>query len=202
MLLNDVIAVVQRKLLDLMAQSAGELTWAESGPTVIMVVGVNGSGKTTSIAKLANLFRDQGKKVVLGARRYVRAAAVRQLTIWSQRSGGEIVRRNPVPIRPVSLIATARPSTPRRYLHHRYGRAITDANQSHATTVENPPRHQQGHPRRAHEVLLVLDATAGQNGISQAKVSTKRPAVLASSGKARRHRQRESSSIQRRFRSP
>ena len=82
---------VKRTLKALLAQPAEPIHFAAAGPTVIMVAGVNGSGKTTSIAKLAAMFQADGKKVVLGAADTFRAAAVEQLTIWAQRLGAEIV---------------------------------------------------------------------------------------------------------------
>ena len=75
-----------------MAQPEQPVRMASSGPTVILVVGVNGSGKTTSIAKLANWFKSEGKSVVLGAGDTFRAAAVEQLSIWADRLGVEIVK--------------------------------------------------------------------------------------------------------------
>src|SRR5688500_7470329 len=77
--MEDVLAVIKDKLRELMAQQAEPIKFAASGPTVIMVAGVNGTGKTTSIAKLAHMFRSQGKSVVLGAADTFRAAAVEQL---------------------------------------------------------------------------------------------------------------------------
>lgn len=169
--MNDVIAVVQRKLLSLMAQGSGELNWSASGPTIVMVVGVNGSGKTTSIAKLANLFRSQGKKVVLGAGDTFRAAAVEQLSIWSQRSGAEIVKAEPG-------------ADPASVAHRAASRAVEL--QADLCIIDTAGRLQTQTnlmqqlskirrvtskviPEAPHEVLLVLDATAGQNGISQAR---------------------------------
>lgn len=169
--MNDVIAVVQRKLLSLMAQGSGELNWAASGPTIVMVVGVNGSGKTTSIAKLANLFRSQEKKVVLGAGDTFRAAAVEQLSIWSQRSGAEIVKAEPG-------------ADPASVAHRAASRAVEL--QADLCIIDTAGRLQTQTnlmqqlskirrvtskviPEAPHEVLLVLDATAGQNGISQAR---------------------------------
>ena len=93
--MDDVLQIIQAKLLELLAQPEQPIAFAESGPTVIMVVGVNGSGKTTSIAKLARMFRDQGKRVVLGAGDTFRAAAVEQLTIWAERVGAELVKGEP-----------------------------------------------------------------------------------------------------------
>ena len=89
--MTDVLDKIKITLKELMAQPERPIDFAESGPTVIMVVGVNGSGKTTSIAKLARQFTSEGKSVVLGAGDTFRAAAVEQLAIWSQRIGCEIV---------------------------------------------------------------------------------------------------------------
>ncbi len=79
--MSDVLAEVKKKLKALMAQPTEPIRFAPSGPTVVMVAGVNGCGKTTSIAKLARMFLDDGRKVVLGAADTFRAAAVEQLTI-------------------------------------------------------------------------------------------------------------------------
>jgi fused signal recognition particle receptor len=92
---KQVLDVIKKKLRELMAQDDAPIRFAESGPTVVMVCGVNGSGKTTTIAKLARLFQSQGKKVVLGAGDTFRAAAVEQLTIWSDRIGVPIVKGEP-----------------------------------------------------------------------------------------------------------
>ena len=89
--LEEIVATWKSKLSELLAQAASPVRYAESGPTVIMVAGVNGAGKTTSIAKLAKMFVDGGKSVILGAGDTFRAAAVEQLTIWSQRLGVDIV---------------------------------------------------------------------------------------------------------------
>ncbi len=80
--MDDILQHVQQQLLVLMAQDQSPLQLQSDGPTVIVVVGVNGSGKTTSIAKLTQLLIDQGHRVVLGAGDTFRAAAVEQLTVW------------------------------------------------------------------------------------------------------------------------
>src|SRR5580698_9505601 len=90
--MDDVLATIKQKLRVLLAQPDSPIRFAASGPTVIMVSGVNGAGKTTSIAKLTYLFAAQGKKVVLGAGDTFRAAAVEQLGIWAQRLGAEVVK--------------------------------------------------------------------------------------------------------------
>jgi fused signal recognition particle receptor len=169
--MHDVIDVVRRKLLQLMTQDGGALNLAASGPTVIMVVGVNGSGKTTSIAKLAQRFRSDGKRVVLGAGDTFRAAAVEQLTIWSQRSGAEIVKgESGADPASVAHRAAARAveSAAEICIIDTAGRLQTQTNLMQQLTKI---RRVLGKvlPEAPHEVLLVLDATAGQNGISQAR---------------------------------
>jgi fused signal recognition particle receptor len=137
----------------------------------MIVVGVNGSGKTTSIAKLAHLLISQGKRVVLGAGDTFRAAAVQQLTVWAERLGAEIVTGNPgsdpasVAHRTVAqMLATGADVC----IIDTAGRLQT---QSHLMDELAKIRRviQKQVPSGPHEVLLVLDATAGQNGLSQAK---------------------------------
>src|SRR5262249_33059387 len=89
---GDVEAFVKQQLKELVASADGGLRLAPSGPTVIRVAGANGSGKTPSIAKLASRLQAEGKKVLVAACDTFRAAAVEQLTIWSQRIGCEIVK--------------------------------------------------------------------------------------------------------------
>lgn len=168
--MHDVLETIRTKLEQLMRQEESPIRWAASGPTVIMVVGVNGCGKTTSIAKLAHRFKAEGKRVVLGAGDTFRAAAVEQLTIWAQRLGAEI-------------ITAPQGSEPASVAH----RAVEAAVKSGADVciVDTAGRLQnQQHlmqelskihriisrliPQAPHEVLLVLDATTGQTGISQA----------------------------------
>jgi len=90
---EEVIPFLKEHLSRRLQHGGTELHFAPEGPTVILVVGVNGSGKTTSIAKLARWLRDEGKSIVLGAGDTFRAAAVEQLTIWSKRLGVEIVKQ-------------------------------------------------------------------------------------------------------------
>lgn len=170
-MLEDVVATWKAKLSELMSQEMAPIQYAESGPTVIMVCGVNGAGKTTSIAKLAHLLKSEGKKVVLGAGDTFRAAAVQQLTIWSERLGVNIVTgedgAHPASVAyraveeciktgaDVCIVDTA-------------GRLQTQRNlMTELTKIQDSIRKQI--PEAPHEVLLVLDATTGQNGISQAK---------------------------------
>ena len=167
----EVLETVKAKLLELMAQPEVPITFAESGPTVIMVVGVNGSGKTTSIAKLAYMFQQQEKRVILGAGDTFRAAAVEQLTIWAERIGTEIVKGQPggdpasVAHRAVSQALETGADV---CIVDTAGRLQTQANLMNQLTKIRRVVSKQI-PEAPHEVLLVLDATAGQNGISQAK---------------------------------
>ncbi len=169
--LQDALATVKSSLRELMAQEQQPTVLAESGPTVIMVVGVNGSGKTTSIAKLACMFTSQGHRVVLGAGDTFRAAAVEQLTIWAQRIGAEIVAG-----KAGSDPASVAHQAVEKALQTGAGICIIDTAGRLQTQVNlmqqlEKIRRVIGRliPEAPHEVLLVLDATSGQNGISQAK---------------------------------
>ncbi len=169
--MSEVLETVKDKLKQLMAQPAAPITFAESGPTVIMVAGVNGCGKTTTIAKLAKLFIDDGKKVVLGAADTFRAAAVEQLTIWAKRLGADIVT-GPSGSDPASVahktLARAIDSGADICIVDTAGRLQTQQNLMQELEKIHRVLGKQI-PESPHEVILVLDATTGQNGISQAK---------------------------------
>ncbi len=93
--MEEVLDHIRQTLKTLLAQPAEPIRYAPAGLTVIMVAGVNGSGKTTSIAKLAAMFQGEGRRVVLGAADTFRAAAVEQLSVWARRLGAEIVTGPP-----------------------------------------------------------------------------------------------------------
>lgn len=140
-------------------------------PRVIMVIGVNGVGKTTTIGKLAARFTSEGKKVVLAAGDTFRAAAAEQLEIWAERSGSRIVR-GAENGDPASVIFEAVQAAKREgadiCLADTAGRLHTKVN----LMEELKKVHRvmgKAHPGAPHEVLLVLDATTGQNAITQAK---------------------------------
>jgi len=144
---------------------------AESGPTAILVAGVNGAGKTTSIAKLANLLQKSGNKVVLAAGDTFRAAAVEQLTMWSQRLGCEIVRKesgaDPAAVA-FEGCQRAVDSGADYVIIDTAGRLQTQKNlMDELDKIRRVMR--KVIPEAPHESLLVLDATTGQNGISQAR---------------------------------
>jgi len=172
---GDVQAFVKSKLEQMLTASEAGICYAATGPTVVMIAGVNGSGKTTSIAKLAKYCKDQGKKVMVAACDTFRAAAVEQLTIWSQRLGIEIVKN-------------VQGSDPASVAHDACEKAA--ARGFDVLIVDTAGRlHTQAHlmrelekihkvvgkpiPGAPHEVLLVLDATSGQNAIVQAEMFKK-----------------------------
>lgn len=144
------------------------------GPTVILVAGINGSGKTTSIAKLAANLRNNGYSVMLGACDTFRAAAVEQLEIWSQRLGVEVIKGKQGGD-PAAVAYDATASAIARgvdvLILDTAGRLHTQDNlMRQLTKIRNVVEKQL--PDAPHEVLLVIDATTGQNGINQAKVFT------------------------------
>jgi fused signal recognition particle receptor len=168
--LEAVVETWKKKLKELMKQDPAPIRFAESGPTVIMVCGVNGSGKTTTIAKLAQQFKSQGKSVLLGAGDTFRAAAVEQLTIWSDRIGVPIVKGEPNS-HPASVayraVEQALKTGTDVCIVDTAGRLQTQKNlMAELTKIQDSIKKQL--PAAPHEVLLVLDATTGQNGISQA----------------------------------
>jgi len=147
------------------------LAKAASGPTVILVAGVNGAGKTTSIAKLTNLLMKNGQKVVLAAGDTFRAAAVEQLTMWSERLGCTIVRKesnsDPAAVA-FDGVQKAVEIGADYLIVDTAGRLQTQKNlMDELEKIRRVMR--KIIPDAPHESLLVLDATTGQNGLSQAK---------------------------------
>ncbi|OHB80072.1 MAG: signal recognition particle-docking protein FtsY [Planctomycetes bacterium RBG_16_64_12] len=169
--MSDVLGHIKKKLKELMAQPADPIRFAESGPTVIMVCGVNGCGKTTSIAKLAYMFQADGKRVVLGAADTFRAAADAQLTVWAERLATEIVT-GPRGSDPASVAHRAVAQTVETgagvCIVDTAGRLQTQQNLMQQLSKIHRVLGKQI-PEAPHEILLVLDATTGQNGISQAR---------------------------------
>ncbi|MEQ8847617.1 signal recognition particle-docking protein FtsY [Botrimarina sp.] len=168
--LEEVVEVLKAKLKELMQQPEAPVEFAQSGPTVVMVCGVNGAGKTTSIAKLASQFKGEGRRVLLGAGDTFRAAAVEQLTVWADRLGVGIITAPPK-----THPATVGYQTVERALAEGADVAIVDTagrlqTQSDLMAELTKIRGalNKALPGAPHEVLLVLDATTGQNGISQA----------------------------------
>ncbi len=178
---GDVEAHVRQHLRSLLGDDDRSFHMAQSGPTVILVAGVNGSGKTTSIAKLANRFHKEGKKVLVAACDTFRAAAVEQLALWAQRTGVEIVRGQTG-------------ADPASVAHDACEKARTKG--FDILIVDTAGRlHTQTHlmrelekiqrilakqiPGAPHEAIMILDATNGQNAIAQAQEFQK---VIRSTG--------------------
>ncbi len=146
---------------------------------VILVVGVNGTGKTTTIGKLANLFRGSGKTVLLCAADTFRAAAIEQLEIWGQRTGTEVIRTK-AGGDPAAVLYDALQAATARHTDYvivdTAGRLHNKANLM--SELEKIRRTAQRIiPGAPHETLLVMDATTGQNGLQQARQFTEAAAV-------------------------
>lgn len=143
---------------------------AASGPTVVLVAGVNGVGKTTSIAKIAGLLQRSGKKVVLAAGDTFRAAAVEQLTMWSERLGCDIVRKESNTDPAAVAYEGAQVAVDRQADYLIVDTAGRLQNQKNLMDELGKIRRviQKVIPEAPHESLLVLDATTGQNGLAQA----------------------------------
>ena len=169
--MRDVIDALKKKLKTLVAQAEEPIRFALSGPTVIMVAGVNGAGKTTSIAKLTRLFTSQGRSVVLGAADTFRAGAVKQLNIWADRLGAQIVQGE-AGSDPASVAHRAVAAAVEQGLDvcivDTAGRLQNQQNLMQELTKIRRVISKQI-PDAPHEVLLVLDATTGQHGIGQAR---------------------------------
>ena len=170
------------ELLDMLREEIGALLDVDSvkdpepfdfskKPYVIMVVGVNGVGKTTTIGKLASMLKAQGKKVVIGAADTFRAAAVDQLVIWAERAGVEIVKQG-MGADPASVAYdTVRSAVAKNadvVLIDTAGRLHNRVDlMNELTKIRNSVKKVL--PDAPHEVLLVLDASTGQNAFQQAK---------------------------------
>ena len=154
-------------------------TAVEGEPEVILVVGVNGTGKTTTIGKLAHVLKSRGKSVLLCAADTFRAAAIEQLEIWGERAGVEVVKSKPGGDPSAVLYDTLQAAKTRQVNY-----VIVDtAWRLHTKTslmaeLEKMKRTAQRHiPSAPHEVLLVMDATTGQNGLQQARLFTQSAGV-------------------------
>src|SRR5688572_16055621 len=173
---DELVEVLVRPERELAARSNGkashEETFSESTPYVILVVGVNGVGKTTTIAKLTKMFRDQGKSVVIGAGDTFRAAAIEQLVIWGERVGAPVIRHQ-IGADPGAVVFDAVEAARSRkadvLIIDTAGRLHTKTNQMEELRKVTRIIAKQL-PGAPHETLLVLDATTGQNGLQQAKV--------------------------------
>lgn len=185
--LNSILREEIEKLLDINPAEESDGSEEEKAfdfskkPYVIMVVGVNGVGKTTTIGKLASRLKNSGKKVVLGAADTFRAAAVDQLVVWSERAGVPIVKQG-MGADPASVAYDTLKSAVAQdadvVLVDTAGRLHNKVNlMNELTKIRNVMRKVV--PDAPHEVLLVLDGSTGQNAYQQAKEFTKATDVTA-----------------------
>lgn len=170
----DLQPVLSEKLAELLAGGAAHegLNMAEDGLTVILFVGVNGVGKTTSIGKMAHMFKQQGKKVLLAAGDTFRAGAIEQLEVWGERVGVDVVKQQ-AGSDPAAVMYDAVQAAKNRkvdvLLCDTAGRLQNKANlMEELNKIYRVIRREV--PDAPHEVLLVVDATTGQNALSQAKL--------------------------------
>jgi fused signal recognition particle receptor len=169
---QDILPFLKQRIARTWSAGDRQIRFAQSGPTVILVVGVNGSGKTTSVAKLASYLRKQGRSVLLGACDTFRAAAIEQLTIWAERCGVEIVKHQPGSDPAAVAFDAVQAGVARNagvIVLDSAGRLHTQEHlMRELGKIQRVVRKQI--PEAPHEVMLVLDATIGQNAIQQAKI--------------------------------
>lgn len=172
---EGIVQALKTILIEILEPGQHTVTWtADGGPHVTLVAGVNGSGKTTTIGKLAAHLKSDGKDVLLGAADTFRAAAVEQLAIWAERVGVPIIK-HPEGADPAAVAHDAVQAGIAKnadcVIIDTAGRLHTKVN-----LMEELKKVQRviGRlvPGAPHEVLLVLDATTGQNGLQQARVFT------------------------------
>ncbi len=171
--------LLKDELLSILSAANARPVQTIDGPEVILVVGVNGTGKTTTIGKLSQVFRSQGKNVLLCAADTFRAAAIDQLEIWGERTGTEVIKTKPGGD-PAAVLFDALQAAVARKSDY----VIVDtAGRLHTKTslmaeLEKMRRTAQRIiPGAPHETLLVMDATTGQNGLQQARMFTESAGV-------------------------
>jgi fused signal recognition particle receptor len=172
--------LLKEELLSILnAANTRPIEKVDGTPEVILVVGVNGTGKTTTIGKLSQVFRSQGKTVLLCAADTFRAAAIEQLEIWGQRTGTEVIRTK-AGGDPAAVLYDALQAASARHSDYvivdTAGRLHTKTNLM-AELDKMRRTAQRIIPGAPHETLLVMDATTGQNGLQQARQFTEAAGV-------------------------
>ena len=172
---DDLKPFLQARISEILTAGSDETRVAENGPTVILVIGVNGVGKTTTIGKLASYYKGEGKSVMLAAADPFRAAAIDQLQVWGERTGTRVIAHEegsaPAAVA-FDAVKAAKARNIDVLLIDTAGRLQTKANLMEELKKINRVI-QREIPDAPHETLLVLDATTGQNAISQANIFTK-----------------------------
>jgi fused signal recognition particle receptor len=171
--------VLKEELLNILSRANMQPATAVEPPEVILVVGVNGTGKTTTIGKLASVLRSQGKTVLLAAADTFRAAAIEQLEIWGERTGVEVIKTKPGGD-PSAVLFDALQAAKARNTDYvivdTAGRLHTKSNLMDELSKMRRTA-QRIIPGSPHETLLVMDATTGQNGLQQARLFTESAGV-------------------------
>jgi len=169
---SEVKQILKDEIFSILGSQSPVPDKAQTKPHVVLVVGVNGVGKTTTIGKIAASARDSGEKVLIGAADTFRAAAIEQLAIWAQRADAEFVRHrsnaDPAAVA-FDAVAAAEARGCDMVLIDTAGRLHTKVNlmEELKKIKRTVAKQLEGAP---HEILLVLDATTGQNALSQAKL--------------------------------
>jgi fused signal recognition particle receptor len=171
--------LIREHLLEILQASERAPARVAEPPAVVMVVGVNGSGKTTTIGKLANRFKNEQRTTLLCAADTFRAAAIEQLEVWGERTGTPVIRQSPGSDPSAVLFDALQAAKARRVDYvvvDTAGRLQTKANLM-AELEKMSRTAKKVIPDAPHEVLLVLDATTGQNGLEQARKFTESSGV-------------------------
>jgi fused signal recognition particle receptor len=181
-LINDAAQLkqlIREQLLEVLEATERPIAQVKEPPAVIMIVGINGSGKTTTIGKLTQRFKSEGRSVLLSAADTFRAAAIEQLEIWGKRTGTEVIRQNSG-ADPSAVVFDALQAAKARksdyVLIDTAGRLHTKENLM-AELEKMRRTAARVVPGAPHEVWLVLDATTGQNGLEQARKFTESSGV-------------------------
>lgn len=176
---EDLKPFLAEKISEILSTGSDETRIASAGPTVLLVIGVNGVGKTTTIGKLAAYYKEQGKSVMLAAADTFRAAAIDQLQIWGDRTGVPVIRHeegsDPAAVA-FDAVKAARARSIDVLIIDTAGRLHTKSNLMEELKKINRVI-QREIAEAPHETLLVLDATTGQNAISQADLFQKAAAI-------------------------
>ena len=168
---QELRALIREHLIEVLRATERPLARVTEPPAVVLVVGVNGTGKTTTIGKLAHLFKSEGRSVLLCAADTFRAAAIEQLEIWGQRVGCEVIRQKPGADPSAVLYDAIQAARARRadyLIADTAGRLHTKTNLM-AELEKMRRTAARLIPDAPHETLLVMDATTGQNGLEQAR---------------------------------
>ncbi len=176
---QEVKGLIRQHLLEVLQASERPPVRVAEPPAVVLVVGVNGSGKTTTIGKLAERYRHEGRSVLLCAADTFRAAAIEQLEIWGDRTSTEVIRQKPGADPSAVLFDALQAARARRadyVIVDTAGRLHTKSNLM-AELEKMTRTARRVVPDAPHEVFLVMDATTGQNGLEQARRFTETSGV-------------------------